>query len=105
MKYILNSPIITNFGYWLYRGPLSLGEAMEFFSGEPVISAVGHVATAEVIQALLGIPVECVRRQIKMEVGDSALVFQLMERLPEGMVLSAEELSRMKFTFGILECV
>ncbi len=102
-KYMLNSPILTSFGEWRYQGPLSLGEARDFVAEGPVVSAIGHGATAEYLQGLLGVPVECTRRQVQMVVGDRALVLQITERLPEGTVLDVPALSQRKSAFGILE--
>jgi len=56
------------------------------------ISAVGHQATAEMISGLLDVKVEVNRIQIFFEIGDKALAFVPRQRLPEGKVLSKEEL-------------
>ena len=55
-------------------------------------SAVGHQATADMISSLLEVKVEVNRVQIFFEPGDKALAFVPRQRLPEGKVLSKEEL-------------
>jgi len=67
-------------------------ETAKFFIPKKFISAVGHQATAEMISGLLGVKVEVNRIQIFFEIGDKALAFVPRERLPEGKILSKEEL-------------
>lgn len=43
---------------------------------------------------MLGVPVPVCRRAVTLEVGDDALVLRLVHRLPEGRVLSIDELRR-----------
>jgi hypothetical protein len=54
-------------------------------------SAVGHQSTAEILSTLLGIEVPANRTAIKLNSGDTLIVFQLGVRLTEGQVLSKEE--------------
>lgn len=54
-------------------------------------SAVGHQGTADVLTKILDIEVKFERKQISATSGDLLIVFQLLERLPEGAVLSKEE--------------
>jgi len=67
-------------------------ETAKFFIPKKFISAVGHQATAEMISGLLGVKVEVNRIQIFFEIGDKALAFVPRQRLPEGKILSKEEL-------------
>jgi len=55
-------------------------------------SAVGHESTAQVITTQLGVQVSVNRTSIKMVPGDVLIVFQLLARLPEGKILSEDEL-------------
>ena len=52
---------------------------------------------------LLGIEIEANRIPIKLSEGDVLIVFQLLERLPEGKVLSEEELKKLKYKFYKVE--
>jgi hypothetical protein len=60
-------------------------------------SYIGHESTAHVISELLGEKVEANRAQIHLENGDSCYVFQLTQRLPEGKILTAEEIKKLPY--------
>lgn len=63
-------------------------------------SAIGHNATAELLSEVLGTDVPVVRDRIKLETGDAALVAQLhMERLPEGVVPTVDDLRALDLSF------
>jgi hypothetical protein len=40
---------------------------------------------------------------IKMQAGDKAVVFRLLSRLPEGKILSEDELKELPYEWGLLE--
>jgi hypothetical protein len=101
MLYVLNSPILTSFGRFTYR-QLSLAEAIELLK-QGFVSAVGHEATASFLSQLTGIAIPVNRIQVKMQPGDRAIVFQVLTRLPEGKVLSGEELKAVPYRLGLLE--
>jgi len=69
------------------------------------ISAVGHAGTAQVLSAILGTQVEVNRVTIQMRPGDRAVHFALRARLPEGAVLSAEELSKLDYDLVLSEVI
>jgi len=75
--------------------------------GFEVISAIGHQTTAKVLSAILGFEVPTQRISIELDRGDVAVAFALDTRLPEGKVLSEEELRRIiedkKFSFYIID--
>jgi hypothetical protein len=102
-RYLLNSPILTSFGDWRYRGPVSVQQARDFVAEGDYVSAIGHAATAEYLQGILGAPVPCARRAVELLPGDRALVFQLIERLPEGLLLDTHALAQRLHVFGMLE--
>ncbi|MEM2294314.1 MAG: DUF1874 domain-containing protein [Nitrososphaerota archaeon] len=60
--------------------------------GSEFISIVGHESTAKMMTELLGVPIPVNRSMVQLEPGDIVLVFQIMVRLPEGKVLTLEEL-------------
>jgi hypothetical protein len=78
-------------GLTLKVRPLSLEEVKGLLKEGDFVSAVGHQATAEVLNTLLGIPVEPNRVAITMREGDSLIVFQFKMRLEEGRILTKEE--------------
>jgi len=99
--YILNAPILTAFGKYTYV-QISVDEAKKLLENNEFISAIGHKGTAELLTKLLDIEIPANRIAIKMQVGDKAIVFQLLQRLEEGKVLTEEELKKIPFTFGLL---
>lgn len=104
MIYLLNTPVLTTYGLWRFDGPLTPKTARAKLEGQEIISAIGHTATAELLGELLQRPVPVNRIAAKLQPGDSALVFRLTQRLPEGRVLmlSVEELAAMPYEFGWL---
>jgi hypothetical protein len=59
------------------------------------VSAVGHQGTADALSKLLGINILVNRVQIKINPGDSLIVFQLSVRLAEGQILTKEEIENL----------
>jgi Domain of unknown function (DUF1874). len=86
--------------------PVSLEEVKSLLQ-QGFESAVGHESTAAVISALLGVEVPPRRVAITLSTGDRVVVFQLQVRLPEGAVLTAEEVATLyqegKATFCLVE--
>ncbi len=70
--------------------PITVGEVRALLA-EGFESAVGHESTAQILTTLLGVEVPARRVAIKLGAGDTLIVFQLLTRLAEGQVLSAEE--------------
>ena len=63
-----------------------------------LVSVIGHKSTAELVNAVCaesGVRVEPMRTQIKLTDRDTLLVVQVAERLPEGKVLTTEEVLKM----------
>jgi hypothetical protein len=76
---------------------ISVEEAKKLISSTPFTSAIGHEATAKVLSQLLNINIPVNRVSIFMTPGDVGLHFFLKTRLPEGKVLSEEELRKLDF--------
>jgi hypothetical protein len=98
---ILNTSIVTSFGSFKYE-PLSLENAHDLCHIKETLSAIGHQSTAEILTELLEIPVPMNRIQFSQEVGQSAIVFKLKGRPPEGKILSREEIETIGYEFGLL---
>lgn len=98
---LLNTAILTTYGKFDYQ-PITLEQAKAMLSSEPYQSAVGHKATAQVLSDLLGVPIAENRIEYKQDDGETALVFKLRSRLPEGKILSQAEIEEIGYDFGLL---
>jgi len=58
-------------------------------------SAIGHEPTARLLSELLGVKVPVCRRQIQLTENTILVIVTVAERLPEGKVLSREELEQL----------
>jgi len=101
MNWLMNTSIVPNPGTFEVK-EISPDEAESFVQAGGWQSAIGHQGTADVLTGLLGVPVPVNRVQATMDKGDQALVFKLATRLPEGVVLTANELSRLAFSFWLM---
>jgi hypothetical protein len=63
------------------------------------ISAVGHASTAELLTKLLGKEIKQNRVEIKLKQDDVLIVFQVLTRLPEGVVLDEQTLTTIPYKF------
>jgi len=102
MLYILNSLIVPlDFEscslHLVSFYKLDLETAREIVQETEFISAVGHESTAKLLTNLLGVEIPTNRITVRMKEGDTALHFVLKQRLPEGKVLSEEELRGLEF--------
>jgi len=68
-------------------------------------SAVGHEATATLLTKLLGVEVKVERKTITLTPCTKLVVFQLLSRLPEGKVLTEDELMKVDYKFFTVEVV
>jgi hypothetical protein len=102
--YLLNAPLLTAYGRWVFEGPLSLEFVRELLLGE-FESAVGHESTANLLTKLLGIECKTNRCAVKMKTGDTAIIFRLLTRQREGVILSEDELANCSYEFGLLRCL
>jgi hypothetical protein len=66
---------------------------------DPFQSAVGHQSTAEIITKLVGTNVPTNRISLSLIKKDKLIVFQLLQRLEEGKVLTEQELSQLPYKF------
>jgi hypothetical protein len=68
-------------------------------------SAIGHESTAAFLTKLLGVEVKAERKQVTIDANTILVVFQLLSRLPEGRVLTEEEIASVKYKFYVVGIV
>ena len=101
---LLNTSIVTEDGdYSLHTITLDKARELAQEYGGQLDSAIGHDATAKVMTDLLGVNVLVNRQMFSQQVGQQALVFKLHGRLPEGRMLTVDEIEAIGFDFKLLE--
>ena len=60
-----------------------------------VISAIGHEGTAKVLSELTGFDIKANRINVILDRETALIVFQILERLPEGKILTKEEIEQL----------
>lgn len=99
--YLLNSPVLTSYGTFHFEGPMELAAARSLLK-ERFVSAIGHPATASLLEALLHCPIPVDRKAITLSPGDRALVFRLLDRLPEGFVATSAHLATLRYELALM---
>jgi hypothetical protein len=92
---------MTNYGLFRFN---KIGvDDVKWMMESGYISAIGHEATAKLFSLVTGIDVQPNRLQVKMNVGDTAIVFWLNSRQPEGVVITdINTLERIGYSFGLI---
>lgn len=100
---VLNTSIATADGSYTLR-TVSAGYARDLIGrSREILSAVGHEATAQALSEILGTEVPVNRIQFEQQPGQVALVFKLRGRLPEGQVLTLEQLEKVGYDLKVME--
>lgn len=99
---LFNGPVCTAEG--LYRvSELDFEEARRLVCRWGFESAVGHVASAEVLSAVLGVPVPMNRVDYVQKAGQMAIALKLNKRPEEGRILTVAEIYAVGFCLQLLE--
>lgn len=101
MIVFLNTAILTAHGKYEYT-PITIEEIKTLLkdSDFDFESAIGHVATAQVMSSVLQIPIKVNRIEFKQQKEDIAIVFKLRGRAPEGTILDKAQLEVIGYDFG-----
>lgn len=84
---------------------VNLDTIKEILNSEEWMSAVGHSQTAQLLSELLEKDIPTNRISLQLKPGDKALVFQLGTRIPEGTILSKEEIMSLPTKWILAEVV
>lgn len=95
---LLNTTIATVDGIFEVK-TIDLEKARKLAQSHELLSAVGHESTAQIMTELLGVNVPVNRIQFAQEEGQTALVFKLKSRPPEGVILNREEIEKIGYEF------
>jgi len=81
---------------------ISIEEAKSILSNG-FVSAIGHEGTANLLSRILEIQIPSNRITVFMKSGDKGVHFFLKQRLPEGVVLDEQQLSKLQFWLVLSE--
>ena len=97
MRYVLSSLVMPCSADWfiIESRKVTLDEARQWIQQGDFVSAVGHESTAQLLSELLGAEIKQNRIFVDMKPEDEALAVQFLIRLPEGAVLSKDELEEL----------
>ena len=84
--YIINAPILNEYGLWEYSGTLTIDETRVILSAG-LVSAVRHDASANILSQILNIPVPVNRIPITILPEHVAVILHLLNRLLESKLL------------------
>lgn len=99
---ILNVPIMTQDGIYK-KSSISLEKAKDLLGQKPFTSAIGHQGTAEVLSALLERDVKVNRIEFKQDIDTVAIILKMKGRIPEGVILTAEQMEEIGYDFFLVE--
>jgi len=81
--YLMSSPDLHGFGKYSYRS-ITLEEASKLLKEGKFVSAIRYQWNADMLRDLLGFFIPINREDVKLDVGDSAVVIELTDTDPPG---------------------
>lgn len=101
--FIGNSAIMPNDGTFR-KQRITTEFAVEMLADNPeFVSSIGHQGAADFCTEVLGVQVPLNRIFMQMKEGDANVVLTLKSRIPEGAVLSKDEMMALDFEFALVE--
>ena len=94
----LNCAIMTIEGRYVLK-KTDIEAVKNIIKNKFFISAIGHESTAQILSKLLGIQIKVNRINYKHNFSDMCIVFKLRERIPEGKILTIEEIEKIGYDF------
>lgn len=101
MIYLINSPVLTDFGIYEYN-PIGVDEVKTMLTYHEFTSAIGHKSTAIFLSNLFGIPVPYNRITIKQTLNDILIIIKLKIRNEANKEYTKEEIEETGYELGIL---
>ena len=99
---LLNATILTTDGEFSLK-TITLEEAKELVNtADEIISAIGHQSTAELLSSLFEKEIKMNRINFTQDTNTLCICMELNGRLPEGKILTAEELEKIGYKFKLL---
>lgn len=93
----LNGTVITTNGTYEIEN-IEVEAVKQLIQNRNILSAIGHVATAELLSEILDVEIPFNRVEFTQEVGQIAIAFKLNKRSAEGTILSKEDLLEIGYT-------
>ncbi|MCX7648280.1 MAG: DUF1874 domain-containing protein [Elusimicrobiales bacterium] len=79
---------------------VSVDYIKKLISENKIVFKIGHPSYASVLSEIFGVKIYAVREKLVFKKGESFVVAQIMaDRLPEGKVLTEEEIKKLKIKF------
>lgn len=96
--------MIENFPADIKLEELPFNTVKELAEKGELVYKIGHSSYAQVLSEMLGTEINAVREKIIIKKGEKALIAQIItDRLPEGKILTSEEIKKLKIKFIKLE--
>jgi hypothetical protein len=100
--YLMRSPELPCFGEFSYK-QIDVEEARKLISSSNFISSIQYQWDADLLRDILGVYIPINRGEIKMEVGDVAIVFSFLERNVEKREPIKKDAEKHLFNVGLLK--
>jgi hypothetical protein len=84
---------------------LSAEEVRKLLAENEFTSTIGHQSTSLILSELLQMQISMNRVQIKLSKNDKLIVYQLMQRVEEGKILTREEILQLSSKFFFVEII